>query len=599
MVQSVINGTSEELPNKASSEMPNGSSKNQIVVQDISDEEDLSDHSDGMIKLSLINEMRNKAFSEMPNGSSENQTIVQNISDEKDSRLPVEQYIPDGVTKPSLISKMRYKTSDETEDQALSDITETTSQDIPVVKASTKSTSAGMLTKGDSDMLNSSSQSQIIVQDISDEEDLCLPELHGEVTKPSFTNEMRNKTSTSLEINDEASQETTIEASLEIKSGSCDRNIEEDQITSSAEALDSREMTESSSHISFVVGDKQVYCDNDLSDMPLSISQTPADGNGKRVRTSHVLFRNEGVRVYDSSPINSDEDDDEDNSEVLNRPSCQTMSDTTLTKVRSRGDASGQGEDKVDLCDEEEKKVDSTKDHSRGAVCEFVWGRYGSANSCTSSVVRPKDIEDPPSTKDDDIPKPSSSWYNPKDKRQKIISLFEDDNENEDMFDLVNRIPRTAVLSNLQSIITFCKCTINKSENILRRWAKISANPFQVGNNYIPGAFLEEVTRPLTLQTKHHLQEITRLFLQFGTVDELTNLLEEEQEGVIKDIKSNCIKFKPAPQSSIHLVEHYCDFRKTKTGKTAKGRRNELIRLANCMESIKEEEELREEEDSL
>ena len=538
--------------------MPNGSSENQINVQDISDEEDLFGLSGAITKPSLINEMPNKASSEMPNGSSENQIVVQDISDEEDL-----SGLSDGMTKPSLINEMRNKAV--------------------------------------SEMPNGSRKNQMVVQDISDEEDLSG--LSGGMTKSSLINEMQNKAfpemlkpeeQASLEINDEASQEMSIEASLEIQSGSCNLNIEEDQITSSAEAPDSKEMTESSSHISFVVGDKQVYCDNDLSGMPLSISQT---GNGEKIRTSHVLFRNEGVRVYDSSPINSDEDDDEDNSEVLNRPSRQTMSDSTLTKVRSRGDASGQGEDKVDLCDEDEKKVDPTKDHTRGDVCEFVWGRYGSSNSCTSSVVRPKDIEDPPSTKDDDIPKPSSSWYDPKNKRLKIISLFEDDNENEDMFDLVNRIPRTSVLSNLQSIITFCKCTINKSENILRRWAKISANPFQVVNDYIPGAFLEEVTRPLTLQTKHHLQEITRLFLQFGTIDELTNLLEEEQENVIKNIKSNCIKIKPAPQSSIHLVEHYCDFRKTKTGKTAKGRRNELIRLANCMESIEEEEELREEEE--
>ncbi|XP_072051800.1 uncharacterized protein [Amphiura filiformis] len=336
-----------------------------------------------------------------------------------------------------------------------------------------------------------------------------------------------------------------------------------------------------------IVGDQDLDCESDNSHTPVNVNRDTTEGtaNDNRGLCSQGVDQTPDLSI-DHQPFNS-------------IPSCTDESDATMKIVRSRGDAGNN-----DLRNERENEADDDAFKDQDNIVFSIEEEENSTPDRFDAVESPEDgrnlarcLTDTPvpvplpfDAEDDEDPKPSSIWYDPEVKRPMEVKLFEDSDDKDDIFDVVNRIPRTQILTNLQTIISFSKITISKTDNVLRRWEKINLNPLSVPTMYGTRAeYIEDLTLPLDISTSLHLQESSRLLMQYDTITDALDIVEKEQSDVIKDIKRRYIRAKPAPTNAKELAAHYTHFRKTKAGRTIAGRREEMKRLTVVMDVISEE----------
>ncbi len=422
----------------------------------------------------------------------------------------------------------------------------------------------------------------------------------GLVSCDSATPTMRVESVSPLTSPDEMTPEAIRSQSIKtdsVPSGTCDTQVQEEtQLTSNAS-------------------------------VPLIVDESTATPQGSEVklRMSHVTFWNEGKKVdvqVEVSPAESPNDFGGDNvldglnvnqsadvgappqpSDLM--PTDENLSDATIRIVRSRGDADNDFDNRWDgssvdrgaeanaECFKDQDNIvfsleEEEEEEEKIELTDRVESSKNDRSLRRLVSDTPLPISQPHHTKDDE-PKPSSVWYNPENKKEPVVKLYEDEEEEEDIFDVVNNLPRTEILTNLQSIISFSKLTINKTENVLRRWKKINMNPFRVPSTYDSREeYIEDLCLPLDIQISLHLKEASKLVMQFDLIPDLMEGVEDIQNEIISDIKKKYVRQRRAPIHSQELAEEYNYFRSTDVGRTATGRRRRMKKLVDIMDVISE-----------
>ena len=104
------------------------------------------------------------------------------------------------------------------------------------------------------------------------------------------------------------------------------------------------------------------------------------------------------------------------------------------------------------------------------------------------------------------------------------------DEGEEDLDDLIARVPQTAVLVDLQSIRTLSRCTINQTEKALRKWAKACDKPFPRVPNFNKKEVIDLVTKRVQAKTARFRDQLSGLFMQYYKLFEAMDELEATQQ---------------------------------------------------------------------
>ena len=248
-----------------------------------------------------------------------------------------------------------------------------------------------------------------------------------------------------------------------------------------------------------------------------------------------------------------------------------------------------------------------------------------SAKSLKAAEEKDLDSEDGDDARDGAMSRQSQYRYSDEefnDSSSDDLSLTKQGNSSdegeENLDDLIARVPQTAVLVDLQSIRTLSRCTINQTDKALRKWAKACDKPFPSVPNFNKKEVIDLVTKRVQAKTARFRDQLSGLFMQYYKLFEAMDELEATQQRFMEKRelpkrRAKTVRFardtlptKKVSKVPRVLAEQYLDTYEADDGtkKLLRLKSKSLVHRMDCIvegdeEAIQEEQEEEHEQDQL